>query len=83
MQEHLHKHFKSEWHTEFVNGVSIALIDKTDSFNPTKKENYWMQTLSLGKGCQARRDVSLVGHLHDLDFGKYLRHAIWTRFDFF
>ena len=24
---------------------AIALIDKTDGSNPTKRENYWMRTL--------------------------------------
>ena len=33
-----------EGHTEFLN-VSITLIDKTDGSNPTKRDNYWMQTL--------------------------------------
>ena len=33
-----------EGHTEFLD-VSITLIDKTDGSNPTKRENYWMQTL--------------------------------------
>ena len=33
-----------EGHTEFFD-VSITLIDKTDGSNPTKRENYWMQTL--------------------------------------
>ena len=32
-----------EGHTEFLD-VSITLIDKTDGSNPTKRENYWMQT---------------------------------------
>ena len=42
MQEHLYKHFESEGHNEFLDDVSITLIDKTDSSNPTKRENYWM-----------------------------------------
>ena len=45
IQEHLYKHFESEEHTEFLDDVSITLIDKTDGSNPTKRENYWMQTL--------------------------------------
>ena len=36
MQEHLYKHFESEGHTEFLDDVSITLIDKTDGSNPTK-----------------------------------------------
>ena len=45
MQENYYKHFESEGHTEFLDNVSITLIDKTDGSNPTKRENYWMRTL--------------------------------------
>ena len=45
IQEHLYKHFEIERDTEFLDDVSIALIDKIDGSNPTKGENYWMQTL--------------------------------------
>ena len=45
MQEHLYKHFESEGHTEFLDDVSVTLIDKVDGSNPTKRENYWMRTL--------------------------------------
>ena len=30
MQEYLHSHFKSERHNDFLENVSIILIDKTD-----------------------------------------------------
>ena len=43
IQEHLYKHFENEGHTEFLDDVSITLIDKTDGSNPTKRENYWMR----------------------------------------
>ena len=42
IQEHLYKHYESEGHTEFLDDVSITLIDKTDGSNRTKRENYWM-----------------------------------------
>ena len=45
IQEHLYNYFKSEGHIEFLDDVSITLIDKTDGFNPNKRENYWMRTL--------------------------------------
>ena len=45
IKEHLYKYFESEGHTEFLDDVSITLIDKIDGSNPTKRENYWMQTL--------------------------------------
>ena len=44
-QEHLYKHFENEGHTEFLDDVSITLIDKTDGSNPTKRENCWMRTI--------------------------------------
>ena len=45
MQEHLYKHFKSERHLDFHGNVSVISIDKTDGFNPSKRETYWMRTL--------------------------------------
>ena len=45
IQEYLYNYFESEGHIEFLDDVSITLIDKTDGFNPTKRENYWMRTL--------------------------------------
>ena len=45
MQEHIFKHFNSEGHTGFLQNVSGTFIDKTDSQNPEKIENYWIQTL--------------------------------------
>ena len=45
MQEYLYRHFESEGHTEFLDDVSVTLIGKTDWSNPTKRDNYWMQTL--------------------------------------
>ena len=40
MQEHI---FES--HTGFLENVSVIFIDKADSQNPEKRENYWIQTL--------------------------------------
>ena len=45
IQEYLYNYFESEGHIEFLDDVSITLIDKTDGFNPNKRENYWMRTL--------------------------------------
>ena len=45
MQEHLYKHLESKRRTEILDDISITLIDKTDGSDPTKRENYWMQTL--------------------------------------
>ena len=45
MQEYLYSHFESEGHNGFLEDVSIALIDKTDGSDPTKRETNWMHTL--------------------------------------
>ena len=45
MQEHLYQHFESEGHAEFIDDVSMTLIDKTYGSNPTNRDNYWMRTL--------------------------------------
>ena len=45
MQEHLFKHFNSKGHNGFLNNVSITLIDKTDSKNPKRREDYWRRTM--------------------------------------
>ena len=44
MREHIFEHFNSESHTGFSENVSITSIDKTDSQNPEKRENYWIYT---------------------------------------
>ena len=45
MQQHLYADFYSKGHNVFLGFVSASLIDKTDGFQPKKKENYWMRTL--------------------------------------
>ena len=45
MQQHLYEHFYSKGHNGFLGNVSISLIDKTDGFQPKKRDNYWTRTL--------------------------------------
>ena len=45
MQQHLYEYFYSEDHNGFLGNISMSLIDKTDGFQPKKRENYWMRTL--------------------------------------
>ena len=45
MQQRLYEHFYSKGHNGFLENVSIYLIDKTDGFQPKKRENCWMRTL--------------------------------------
>ena len=45
IREHLFKHFNSMGHNGFLNNVTITLIDKSDSKNPKKREDYWRRTL--------------------------------------
>ena len=40
IQEHIFEHFSSEGHTGLLENVSVTFIDKTDSQNPQKRENY-------------------------------------------
>ena len=45
LQQHLYEHIYSEGHNGFLGNISISLIDKTNGFQPKKRENYWMRTL--------------------------------------
>ena len=45
MQELIFEHFNSEGHAGFLENVSITVIDKTDSQNREKRENYLIHTL--------------------------------------
>ena len=45
IQKHLYKHFTLPGHCGFLHDVSVTLIDKTDPSYPTKRENYWIDTL--------------------------------------
>ena len=44
MQEHIFEHFNSEAHSSFLENASVTFIDKTDSQNSEKRENYWIHT---------------------------------------
>ena len=81
MQEHLYKHFESKRRTEILDDISITLIDKTvlillrERITGCKLLKLLHLTAlmlkivsSLGRGCRARRDLYLDGHLQDLDF---------------
>ena len=45
MEQRLYEHFYNEGDNGFLGNVYISLIDKTDGFQPKKRENYWMRTL--------------------------------------
>ena len=45
MQEHLFRHFSSPGHNGFVNDVSVTFIDKTDTSDPLKRENFCREAL--------------------------------------
>ena len=38
MEQHLFKHFQTTERTDFVEDVSITVMDKTDTFIPAKRE---------------------------------------------
>ena len=41
MQRHLIEHFSNKGHSAFVDDVFIIFIDKTDKYDPNKRERYW------------------------------------------
>ena len=45
MQADLFEHFDSHGHSGFLEDCTIALIDKTDSADPTRREEYWRRVL--------------------------------------
>ena len=45
MQQYLYEHLYSKSHNGFLWNVSTSLIDKTDGFQPKKREIYWMMNL--------------------------------------
>ena len=44
IQKHLCDHYLS-YNKDFLNAVSVILIDKTDPSNPLKREQYWRHIL--------------------------------------
>ena len=45
MQRHLYEHSNLPGHPGILNEVSLTLIDKADPKGPTKREDFWIQTL--------------------------------------
>ena len=45
MQQELLERFHSKEHNGFLQDCSIALIDKTDGSDPTRREKYWCVVL--------------------------------------
>ena len=44
-QKFLQSHFLQHDHQGFLKDIEVRLIDKTQAFDPTKREFYWMRTL--------------------------------------
>ena len=40
LQKHLFEHFDLAGHTNYLEDVTLALIDKTDARDPTEREDY-------------------------------------------
>ena len=51
MEQHLFNHFCTSGHCSFLEDVSLTFIDKTDSSDPLKREDYWRSTLKTGAIC--------------------------------
>ena len=50
MLKYLHEHFVSHGQKGLITDVEVIFINKTDSFNPTKKAKFWrtkLNTLAL------------------------------------
>ena len=64
MQRHLYEHFNLPGHSGFLNDVSVTLIDKTDPKDPTKQEDYWINTFKtkapLGLNVEDGLQVKLI-----------------------
>ena len=45
LQRHLYEPFNLPGLSRFLNDVSVTLINKTGPKDPTKQEDYWIQTL--------------------------------------
>ena len=43
-QKFLQNHFLQPDHKDFLKDVEVRLINKTQGFDPTKREFYWMRT---------------------------------------
>ena len=44
-QQFLQNHFLQDDHRGFLEDADVILIDKTQAYDPTKREYYWMRTL--------------------------------------
>ena len=62
MQKHLHEHFTLPGHSGFLHELSVTLIDKTDPSFPTKREDYWIDTL------KTKAPMRLNFDFHDQSF---------------
>ena len=38
-------HFQTSGHSGFINDTEIRFIDKTDPSDPTRREDFWIDTL--------------------------------------
>ena len=47
MERHLYEHFPLPGLSGFLHDVSITLINKTDPSSPTKREDYWIDSLKI------------------------------------
>ena len=66
MQKHLYEHFTLPGHSGFLHDVSVTLIDKTDPSCPTKREDYWIDTL------KTKAPMGL-----NFDFDDSFEHIVW------
>ena len=51
MQRYLYEHSQLPGHTGLFEDIYVTLIDKTDPWAPTKREDYWIPTLKAKALC--------------------------------
>ena len=88
MKQHLLEHFSEEGHNNFLENISITLIDKTDPSNPLQRKNYWKSTLKTmmawglnAEGCVSNSVLLYFYHWICTDCNKDLMYGkrFWSR----
>ena len=55
-------HFQTAGHSDFINDTEIRFIDKTDPSDPTRREDFWIDTLKT-RYLQSLNNIDLYHQL--------------------
>ena len=61
MQKHFYDHYLSEGHNGLINDLEIVFIDKNDSSDPTRREEFWRNKLKTLVSFGLNVEEQLVG----------------------